>query len=64
MSKVQIGARVPPRVSMFESRTGSGMYQHAMPPIKGDAEALQAALLSRRDARPMRREWLARLFRR
>lgn len=64
MSKVQIGARVPPRVRMFETRTGSGLYMHAMPPIQGDMQALQAALLSRRDARPMRRGWLARLFRR
>lgn len=63
MSKVQIGARVPPRVTMFEQRDGFS-YAHAMPPIQGDMQALQAALLSRRDARPMRRGWLARLFRR
>lgn len=59
--KVQIGARVPPRVSMFERRDGYS-YSHTLPPVIGDAAIIQQALLSRRE--PVRRGWLARLFRR
>lgn len=62
MSKTPIGTKAPHRVSAFESRTGSGMFQHALPPITGDAAIIQQALLSRRE--PVRRGWLARLFRR
>lgn len=61
MSKVQIGARVPPRVSMFERRDGLGWYQDAMPPITGDAARIQSALLA---PVTVRRGWLARLVRR
>lgn len=43
--KVEIGARVPPRVSMFESRDGLGGYAHSLPPMSRDAELLQAAFL-------------------
>lgn len=45
--KVIIGSRVPPRVSMFEFRTGSGLYMQSMPPIQGDAILLQSALLQK-----------------
>ena len=53
--KVIIGCNVPPRVSMFETRTGSGLYMHTMPPMSGDAEILQAALLARENRVPRRR---------
>lgn len=53
--KVAIGSRVPPRVSMFEHRTGSGLYMHTMPPMSGDAEVLQAALIARQNRVPRRR---------
>lgn len=59
--KIEIGARVPPRVSMFETRTGSGLYMHSMPPITGDAARIQSALLA---PVTVRRGWLARLVRR
>lgn len=45
--KVIIGSRVPPRVSMFDQRDWNGSYSRAMPPIVGDAQTLQAALLAK-----------------
>jgi len=50
--KVVIGSRVPPRTSMFEHRDGTGIYWHTMPPILGDAEILQAALLQASNPKP------------
>lgn len=43
--KVQIGCRVPPRTSLFESRDGVGGFRHTYPPMSRDAELLQAAFL-------------------
>lgn len=45
--KVDIGCRAVIRHSMFERRDGLGGYSHAMPPITGDAELLQSALIAR-----------------
>lgn len=45
--KVIIGARVPPRTSMFEHRDHNGGYRHTFPPMTKDGELLQAALLAK-----------------
>ena len=47
-----IGSRVPPRVSMFEHRDGTGIYWHALPPMSPDAEILQTALLQINKPKP------------
>jgi hypothetical protein len=52
--RISIGKHYTPRPTLYGSRTGTGCYQHYMPPMSEDDIALQVAMLDTATAKRCR----------